>query len=74
MNSWHKQELFKGRGVFNGLGGTTWAGWNINMTFSPNKRKDDQTMKRMAMQIAVAFGAAAMFVGSARAADWTLRE
>ena len=23
---WHKQELFKGRG---GLGGTSWAGWNI---------------------------------------------
>lgn len=25
-HSWHKQELFKGRG---GLGGTDWAGWNI---------------------------------------------
>ncbi|MBQ3344953.1 MAG: hypothetical protein IJG84_23905, partial [Kiritimatiellae bacterium] len=24
--SWHKQELFKGRG---GIGGTDWAGWNI---------------------------------------------
>ena len=24
--SWHKQELFKGRG---GLGGTDWSGWNI---------------------------------------------
>ena len=30
MNSWHKQELFKGRGIGNGLGGTTWAGWNID--------------------------------------------
>ena len=25
--SWHKQELFKGRG---GIGGTDWAGWNID--------------------------------------------
>ena len=25
-HSWHKQELFKGRG---GIGGTSWAGWNI---------------------------------------------
>lgn len=24
--SWHKQELFKGRG---GIGGTDWSGWNI---------------------------------------------
>jgi hypothetical protein len=24
--SWHKQELFKGRG---GIGGTSWSGWNI---------------------------------------------
>lgn len=30
MNSWHKQELFKGRSLINGLGGTTWAGWNID--------------------------------------------
>lgn len=30
MNNWHKQELFKGRGIGNGLGGTTWAGWNID--------------------------------------------
>ena len=28
--AWHKQELFNGRGVFDGLGGTTWAGWNID--------------------------------------------
>lgn len=28
--SWHKQELFKGRSIGNGLGGTTWAGWNID--------------------------------------------
>ena len=26
---WHHQELWKGRGVMNGGGGTTWAGWNI---------------------------------------------
>ena len=28
--SWHKQELFKGRGMIDGLGGTTWAGWSID--------------------------------------------
>ena len=28
--AWHKQELFKGRGLFNGLGATTWAGWNVD--------------------------------------------
>ena len=27
--SWHKQELFKGRGLFVGLGATDWSGWNI---------------------------------------------
>ncbi len=27
--SWHKQELFKGRGLGVGGGGTTWSGWNI---------------------------------------------
>ena len=36
--SWHKQELFKGRGMINGLGGTTWAGWNIEENiFGVNK-------------------------------------
>jgi hypothetical protein len=25
--SWHKQELFKGRG---GIGGTSWSGWGID--------------------------------------------
>ena len=33
--SWHKQELFKGRG---GLGGTSWSGWNIEENF-PGIRK-----------------------------------
>ena len=33
--SWHKQELFKGRG---GLGGTSWSGWNIEEKF-PGIRK-----------------------------------
>ncbi|MGN0846790.1 MAG: hypothetical protein ACI4RA_05335 [Kiritimatiellia bacterium] len=28
--AWHKQELFKGRLIGNGLGGTTWAGWNVD--------------------------------------------
>ena len=28
--SWHKQELFKGRGVIDGLGGTDWSGWRFN--------------------------------------------
>lgn len=33
--SWHKQELFKGRG---GLGGTDWSGWNIEENiFGVNK-------------------------------------
>jgi hypothetical protein len=27
--SWHHQELFKGRGLFVGLGATDWSGWNI---------------------------------------------
>lgn len=36
--AWHKQELFKGRGLFNGLGATTWAGWNIDENiFGVNK-------------------------------------
>ena len=26
---WHHQELWKGRGAANMLGGTTWSGWNI---------------------------------------------
>ena len=28
--SWHKQELFKGRGIIDGLGGTDWSGWRFN--------------------------------------------
>ena len=28
--SWHKQELFKGRGIIDGLGGTDWSGWGFN--------------------------------------------
>ena len=28
-HAWHKQELFKGRGMIDGLGGTTWSGWNV---------------------------------------------
>jgi hypothetical protein len=33
--SWHKQELFKGRG---GIGGTSWSGWNIEENlFGVNK-------------------------------------
>ena len=29
-HAWHKQELFKGRGgLIDGLGGTTWSGWNV---------------------------------------------
>ena len=27
--SWHHQELWKGRGAADVLGGTTWSGWNI---------------------------------------------
>ena len=27
---WRHQELWKGRSVIDGLGGTTWAGWNID--------------------------------------------
>ncbi len=34
-HSWHKQELFKGRG---GIGGTDWSGWNIEENiFGVNK-------------------------------------
>ena len=34
--SWHKQEMFKGRWIIDGLGGTTWAGWNFSeMTYIP---------------------------------------
>lgn len=34
-HSWHKQELFKGRG---GIGGTSWSGWNIDENiFGGNK-------------------------------------
>ena len=28
-HSWHKQELFKGRGLGVGAGATDWSGWNI---------------------------------------------
>ena len=28
-HSWHKQELFKGRGLFVGAGATDWSGWNV---------------------------------------------
>lgn len=28
-HSWHKQELFKGRGFWVGAGATDWSGWNI---------------------------------------------
>ena len=28
--SWHKQELFKGRGIGVGMGATDWSGWNID--------------------------------------------
>lgn len=29
-HSWHKQELFKGRGLGVGAGATDWSGWNID--------------------------------------------
>ena len=36
--SWHHQELWKGRGAANILGGTTWSGWNIEENiFGVNK-------------------------------------
>ena len=28
-HSWHKQELFKGRGIGVGAGATDWSGWNV---------------------------------------------
>ena len=40
--SWQKQELYKGRG---GLGGTDWAGWNIEENiFGRNKIQVDQAL------------------------------
>ena len=36
--AWHHQELWKGRGIANILGGTTWSGWNIEENiFGVNK-------------------------------------
>jgi len=36
--SWHKQELFKGRGIGVGAGATDWSGWNIEENiFGVNK-------------------------------------
>ncbi|MBR2679696.1 MAG: alpha/beta fold hydrolase [Exiguobacterium sp.] len=36
--SWHHQELWKGRGIANVLGATTWSGWNIEKNiFGQNK-------------------------------------
>lgn len=32
-HSWHKQELFKGRGLGVGAGATDWSGWNIEENF-----------------------------------------
>lgn len=32
-HAWHKQELFKGRGIGVGAGATDWSGWNIEENF-----------------------------------------
>jgi hypothetical protein len=37
-HAWHKQELFKGRGIGVGAGATVWSGWNIEENlFGVNK-------------------------------------
>ena len=37
-HSWHKQEMFKERGLSDGAGATTWSGWNVEEYF-PGVRK-----------------------------------
>ena len=32
-HAWHKQELFKGRGIGVGVGATDWSGWNVEENF-----------------------------------------
>ena len=44
-HSWHKQELFKGRGVGVGAGATDWSGWNIEENWlGVNKISVDEAM------------------------------
>ena len=45
--SWHKQELFKGRLIGNGLGGTTWAGWNIDENIIGGSKISVETAREM---------------------------
>ena len=45
--SWHKQELFKGRLIGNGLGGTTWAGWNIDENIIGGNKISVETAREM---------------------------
>ena len=45
--AWHKQEMFKGRGVFNGMGATTWSGWNIDENFLGINRISAKEAQRM---------------------------
>ena len=46
-HSWHKQELFKGRGLGVGAGATDWSGWNIEESwpFGVNKISVEQALQ-----------------------------
>ena len=45
--AWHKQEMFKGRGIFDGMGATTWSGWNIDENFLGINRISAKETQRM---------------------------
>ena len=45
-HSWHKQEMFKGRGIGVGAGATDWSGWNIDENwFGVNKISVEEALR-----------------------------